>query len=293
MDRLAQGGPCGLLTGGDTVPNECSGNSSFRKRNSIPDDLYWLKTPGANRTKFEAGRRDHASPTWRVGHELKAGFCRDRYRLGSRRHVDAEQRRRLRTVAAECPGPEVSIRSDVSAAAPRKVGDRRDRRDGRRQPRSHLGAAQAGPVAEERAFRGRGHDAAQSGLLHPGAAGARVRSGRQVARIMGRPRPGLRVAVDRARHLCRCERQRLAGGKRREGRPSPQVHDAGQVPGAVRPSGQERRQLRHAEPRRPRQPDGGFRKQRAVCRRRLPEPPRHRDRHRDAGLQAHVGRVRQ
>src|SRR5713101_2078386 len=123
-------------------------------------DWFWLKTPGANGTKFEAGRRHHASPTWRVGHESKAGFCRDRCRLGSRRHVDAEldaeRRRRLRTVAAECRGPEVSIRSDVSAAAPRKVGDRRDRRDGRRQPRSHLGAAQAEPVAEERAFRGRG-----------------------------------------------------------------------------------------------------------------------------------------
>ena len=156
-----------------------------------------------------------------VDHESKAGSCGGRYRPGARRHVDAEKQYRFRAVAAECSGPEVSIRPDVSAAAARKVGDRRDRRDGRRQPRSHLGAAQAEPVAEERAFRGRGHDAAASGLLHPGAAGARVRSGRQVARIMGRPRPGLRVAVDRARHLCRCERQRLAGGKRREGRPGP------------------------------------------------------------------------
>src|SRR5713101_1807574 len=112
-------------------------------------DWFWLKTPGANGTKFEAGRRDHASPTWRVGHESKAGSYRGRYRLGAWRHVDAEKRRRLRTVAAECPGPEVSIRSDVSAAAARKVGDRRDRRDGRRQPRSHLGAAPAEPVAEE------------------------------------------------------------------------------------------------------------------------------------------------
>src|SRR6266849_9035494 len=78
-------------------------------------DWFWLKTPGANGTKFEAGRRDHASPTWRVGHESKAGFCRDRYRPGSRRHVDchldAEQRRRVRPVTAEGPGPDGSIRS--------------------------------------------------------------------------------------------------------------------------------------------------------------------------------------
>src|SRR5258708_5519611 len=88
----------------------------------------------SERRKFEAGRRDHAGPAWREGHESKAYFCRDRCRPDSRRnsdrHLDADERRRLRTV--ECPGAEVSIRSDVSAAAPRKVGDRRDRRDGRR-----------------------------------------------------------------------------------------------------------------------------------------------------------------
>src|SRR5205823_13360549 len=68
---------------------------------------------------------------------------RSRYRPGVWRRLDAEKRCRLRTVAAERSGPEVSIRSDVSAAAARKVGDRRDRRDGRRQPRSHLGAARS------------------------------------------------------------------------------------------------------------------------------------------------------
>src|ERR1700757_2782634 len=80
----------------------------------------------ANRTKFDAGRRGHARPRWREGHESKAGFCRDRDRLGSRHRVDVGQWRRLWTGKAERSGPEVSIRSVVSPAAPRKMGDRGD-----------------------------------------------------------------------------------------------------------------------------------------------------------------------
>ncbi len=52
-------------------------------------------------------------------------------------------------------------------------------------------------------------ESARGGMLHSGAAGARVRSGRQSDRKLGRPRPRLRVAGFESRHHGRLQRQRL------------------------------------------------------------------------------------
>ena len=71
--------------------------------------------------------------------------------------------------------------------------------------------------------------------------------GGTLVRSWGGPGAGLRLAADRARRLRGCPGQCVARRQRREGRSSPEVHERGQVPAAVRQAGDERRQRRHAE----------------------------------------------
>jgi len=81
----------------------------------------------------------------------------------------------------------------------------------------------------------RGYDAAQSGMLNPRDLPCLSSIRTASCWRHGRLQSGLPVAIDRERHLYRCERQCLAGRKRRQGRPGPQVHSTAQSPGAVRP----------------------------------------------------------
>ena len=87
--------------------------------------------------------------------------------------------------------------------------------------------------------------------------------------------------------------QRLAERQREGRQPDPEVHEQGQVPDADRPRRQEQRQQRHREPRRPGGPVRLPENQRAVRRRRLLQPPRHRLRRGHRRLQAPLGRLRQ
>src|SRR5262245_15503532 len=61
--------------------------------------------------------------------------------------LDDERRNRHRAGPGARRCTEVSIRPDFSAALARELGDRRDWRDGGRQPGSRLGASSAQPVA--------------------------------------------------------------------------------------------------------------------------------------------------
>ena len=66
-------------------------------------------------------------------------------------------------------------------------------------------------------------------MLQRGAAGPRIRSGRQSGRLLGRPRPGVRVATVESRHLHRPQRQRLDRWKRCGRLSRPEVHAGRQV----------------------------------------------------------------
>ena len=114
-----------------------------------------------------------------------------------------------------------------------------------------------------------------------------------LVRSWGGPGQKVRLAGVGARHPRRRQRFRLARRKRAEGQPAAEVH-------ARRPSGHadweggpERGQRRHEEPGKA----GGHRRgregPRSVRRRRVREPSGHRLRHRNRGLQAALGRVRQ
>ena len=92
--------------------------------------------------------------------------------------------------------------------------------------RNEIGAAQNPPLER---------------VLRPGAAGARVRSGRQPRESVGRAagRQAVRLAVVQSRHLDRQQEQRLDRRQRRpRGRrqrlPHPQVHARRQIPDADR-----------------------------------------------------------
>ena len=93
-------------------------------------------------------------------------------------------------------------------------------------------------------------ESAAGRVLHPRAAGARVRAGRQVPTGVGRPGRRLRVVHHRARHLHRRQGQRVAQRQREGRQPDPEVHAHRQVPHADRPRGQEHGQQRPRESRR-------------------------------------------
>ena len=126
----------------------------------------------------------------------------------------------------------------------------------------------------------------------PAPAVMRVRQRGQPAAGLGRAGHRLRLAGERARHLRRSGRQRLARRQRREGPPDLKfTATAGSCcRSASRP---ERRQQRHANLLGAGRHAGRRRRQRAVRRRRLRQPPRHRLRRRHRRLQAPLGRLRQ
>ena len=92
--------------------------------------------------------------------------------------------------------------------------------------------------ANERRARAQGRR-----VLRRGAAGAGVRPGRQPGALLGRARPGLRVAGVATTASRRLQGQRLDRRQRREGCAPAQVHQGRQVPDA---GGQARRQTRAA-----------------------------------------------
>ena len=110
---------------------------------------------------------------------------------------------------------------------------------------------------------------------------------------LGRAGEGLRLAGDRARHLCRRVGQRLDRRQRQQGPPDPEIHARREIPRAVRQGGQQRRLEQQHPARPPRAPGDRRAGERAVHRRRLPEPPRAGARRLELRLQAPLGRLRQ
>ena len=112
-------------------------------------------------------------------------------------------------------------------------------------------------------------------------------------RSLGRSGPGLSMAGERARHLRRRQRFRLARRQRQEGRPAAQVHDGRQVRAADRQAGPGQRQQRDRPARLARRRGGRRRGEGGVRRRRLRQPARRGVRCGDRRLQAPLGRLRQ
>jgi hypothetical protein len=153
----------------------------------------------------------------------------DGLRVGSRRRRPAERVWR---------GSRLQGRSLLAQAAAQPLDHRRRRGRRRGQARSHLD--RASPV----------HAPAKRNTidLESGAAGPRIRRRRHAGVVVGRARPGLRVAAARARHLPRLQRQRVARRRRGQGRAHPEVHARGQVPDADREAGSGPGQQRHGRP---------------------------------------------
>ena len=124
-------------------------------------------------------------------------------------------------------------------------------------------------------------------------AGHGVRRRRQPAEELGRPGHRLRVAQERARHPRRQGGQRLARRQRR-GRPDPAIHAATansccRSARTTAPRAAPTARRGSAGPAHMVTDDAG---QRALRRRRLRQPPRHRVRRQDRRLQAPLGRLR-
>ena len=107
------------------------------------------------------------------------------------------------------------------------------------------------------------------GVLQGRAARARIRSRRQSRRPLGRSGRRVRMAWNQPRHHGRPQGQRLDWRQRSGGCADPQVHQAGEVPAAGGPSGQERRQPRHGELLARREGHRRSEDERGLCRRRL------------------------
>ena len=90
----------------------------------------------------------------------------------------------------------------------------------------------AGDAAQQRARRRAQPPIAE--CCRTRAAGPGVRSGRQPGALLGRARPGLRMAAVQPRHPRRLQGQRLDRRQRREGRAPAEVHQGRQVPAAGR-----------------------------------------------------------
>ena len=129
-------------------------------------------------------------------------------------------------------------------------------------------------------------------VLRAGAAGDRVRPGRERRALVGRARRRLRVAGERARHPRRPPGQRLDRRQRPRRRPRAEVHRRRRVPAADRAGRPKRRQQRHGEPGPPGIDRGRPGRERGLHRRRLREPPRDRVRLRNRGVPAALGSVR-
>ena len=130
-------------------------------------------------------------------------------------------------------------------------------------------------------------------MLRRRSAGAGVRPVRQPAPPLGRTGAGLSMARERARHLRRRQRFRLACRQRQEGRPTPQVHHGRQVRPADRQVGAGQRQQFDRAAGISGRRRGGRRREGSVRGRRLRQPPCGRVRFRDRRLQAPLGRLRQ
>ena len=188
-------------------------------------------------------------------------------------------------------GAAVRAGSVVVRGAAEQVGHGPGRRRRRRFARQRLGLPSSRDDSRRR--EGRVAESAASRVLHPGAVGPGVRAERQVRAGLGRAWPRIRMVHDRAWDLRGRPGQRLAERQREGRQPHPEVHEHGQVRDADRPRRQEQGQQRHRESRRTCRPVRLSEDQRAVRRRRLLQPSRHRLRRDDRRLQAALGRVRQ
>ena len=128
------------------------------------------------------------------------------------------------TAVGDGQGADLRGGSVVAEAAAEPLGAGHDDRRGRGRPGPRVGRSIRPQTRRRRTSRPRPLKPQRSAPAASGAAGARVRSGRQPRRHLGRPGPGLRVARVEPRHHRRSQGQRLDRRQRRHRHPRAEVH---------------------------------------------------------------------